>query len=283
MSWRWRCSSATGSPCGSTRGWRRHEATSSADRDGRDPGARRLRAAAVGIVAAGAHPALSGPRCRASAGHRCARQRCARPAAGPRTGDVRRARSGRAGPRGARLGIGVLLGLAPAGVRSAVSRAGDVIVIVPPVVVTLVVVLGFGATPVSIVVAVVLGAVVIVVRVLSAATAQLRRAGWVEAASGFGDPPWRIVVRDIVPGLAAIIIAETSLRFLAAIQLVAALSFLGFAAGLGKTWASAIRDNITGFPLNPWASVAPGLALVVCVSGLALVAERAGEAEGARP
>ncbi|WP_179229289.1 ABC transporter permease subunit [Parenemella sanctibonifatiensis] len=177
----------------------------------------------------------------------------------------------------------MLLGLAPAGVRSAVSRAGDVIVIVPPVVVTLVVVLGFGATPVSIVVAVVLGAVVIVVRVLSAATAQLRRAGWVEAASGFGDPPWRIVVRDIVPGLAAIIIAETSLRFLAAIQLVAALSFLGFAAGLGKTWASAIRDNITGFPLNPWASVAPGLALVVCVSGLALVAERAGEAEGARP
>lgn len=175
--------------------------------------------------------------------------------------------------------MGVLLGLGPARLRNALLRAGDVFLIIPPIVLTLVIVLGFGATPASIVIAVVLAGLIMFLRVLSSATVQVAHSGYVEAAFGFGDTPLRIAVRDMLPGLIGIVIAETSLRFLAAIQLVAALSFLGFTAGLGNSWARAIRDNITGFPLNPWATFAPGLALVISVALIALFVERAGNPE----
>lgn len=175
--------------------------------------------------------------------------------------------------------LGVLLGLGPAPLRSAILRAGDVFLIIPPIVLTLVIVLGFGATPASIVIAVVLAGLVMFLRVLSSATVQVSHSGYVEAAIGVGDSPLRIAVRDMLPELIGIVIAETSLRFLAAIQLVAALSFLGFAAGLGNSWARAIRDNITGFPLNPWATLAPGLALVISVALIAMFVERAGNPE----
>lgn len=175
--------------------------------------------------------------------------------------------------------LGVLLGLGPARMRSALLRAGDVVLIIPPIVLTLVIVLGFGATPVSIVIAVVLAGLIVFLRVISSATLQVAHSGYVEAAFGFGDTPLRIAVRDMLPQLIGIVIAETSLRFLAAIQLVAALSFLGFAAGIGNSWARTIRDNIAGFPLNPWATLAPGLALVLSVALIAFIVERAGNPE----
>lgn len=175
--------------------------------------------------------------------------------------------------------LGVLLGLGPTWLRNALLRAGDVFLIIPPIVLTLVIVLGFGATPVSIVFAVVLAGLIMFLRVLSSATVQVAHSGYVEAAFGFGDTSLRVALRDMLPQLMGIVIAETSLRFLAAIQLVAALSFLGIATGLGNSWARAIRDNITGFSLNPWATLAPGLALVTSVALIALFVERAGSPE----
>lgn len=168
--------------------------------------------------------------------------------------------------------LGILLGLAPDLLRRISLRAGDVLLIIPPIVVTLVIVLGFGASPQSLVIAVVLSGIVMFIRVLSDATRQLAHAGYVEAAIGFGDPPLRIAFRDVLPQLGGILIAETTLRFLGAIQLVAAFSFLGLATGLGDSWARAIRDNILGFPLNPWATLAPGIALVASVALVALLA-----------
>lgn len=169
----------------------------------------------------------------------------------------------------------MLLGLAPVYLRGMLLRLGDVLMIIPPIVLTLVIVLGFGAAPATIVIAVILSGLPAFLRVLSSATAQFGQSGFVEAAFGFGDTPFRVAVRDILPQLAEIVIAETTLRFLVAIQMVAALSFLGFATGLGNSWARAIRDNITGFSLNPWATLAPGISLVMVVALIALLVEHA--------
>lgn len=168
--------------------------------------------------------------------------------------------------------VGVLLGLAPRALSLPLLRAGDVLLVIPPVVMTFLIVLGLGASPGSIVVAVVLSGVVAFSRVIAASTRQLRHAGYVEAAIGLGDGPLRVAVRDVLPRLTAIVLAETNLRFLMAIQLVATLGFLGFSDGIGASWAAAIRENLLGFPLNPWAVLTPGLCLVGAVAGIALVA-----------
>lgn len=179
--------------------------------------------------------------------------------------------------------LGVLLGLGPERLRRAVLRLGDVLLIIPPLVLTLVIVLGFGASPPSIVTAVVLASLVMFLRVLSSATVQISDAGYVEAAVGLGHARLVITARDVLPHLVEIIVAETTLRFLAAIQLVAALSFLGLGSGLGNSWARALRDNILGFPLNPWATLAPGAALVLTVAGIALLVDRGSDATSWRP
>lgn len=169
--------------------------------------------------------------------------------------------------------LGVLLGLGPAWLRSAVLRAGDVLLIIPPIVLTLVIVLGFGATPAAVVCAVVLAGLVMFLRVLSTGTVQVARSGYVEVAHGLGDGRLRIAMRDMLPQLLGLVVAETTLRLLAAIQLVATLSFLGFASGLGNSWARALRDNINGFSLNPWATLAPGIALIGTVALIALAVD----------
>ena len=168
--------------------------------------------------------------------------------------------------------LGALLGLGPSGLRAVVLRAGDVLLIIPPVALALVIVLGLGAEATTMVAAVVLTGLVPFTRVTAGATAQLARCGHVEVAMGLGDGLLRIAVRDVIPILTGVIAAEAGLRLLAAIQLVAAVSFLGFAPGLGDSWARALRENITGFSLNPWACLAPGMALVLATALIALIA-----------
>lgn len=103
-----------------------------------------------------------------------------------------------------------------------------------------------------------------VARVVRAATLDVARRPFVEAAVLRGEPGWRVLTGEVLPNIAGTVLADAGLRLAAAIYLVATASFLGL--GLQPPtadWSLMISENREGILLQPWPVVAPA-ALIVC-------------------
>ena len=59
------------------------------------------------------------------------------------------------------------------------------------------------------------------------------------------------------------------MRFLNSVYLVATAAFLGFdPLGTGSDWGTMIQTGVTGISLNPWAALAPTIAIAcITISG----------------
>jgi peptide/nickel transport system permease protein len=66
----------------------------------------------------------------------------------------------------------------------------------------------------------------------------------------------------VLPNLRSTVLAQFGLRFVAAMYLVSTAAFLQLSTTLGQSnWGIMVRDNASGIVLNPWAVVAPSLAI----------------------
>ncbi|MDX3520054.1 ABC transporter permease [Streptomyces scabiei] len=144
-----------------------------------------------------------------------------------------------------------------------VERTADVLMLLPAVLGILLVTLSWpdGGRLAVIAAAVVLG-VPYAVRLTASAARPIAEAGYVEAAAAGGERLWYLVVREILPNLRATLLALFGLRFVAAVYLVATAGFLQVGPQPpAADWALMIRENSSGLLLNPWAVVAPSIAI----------------------
>jgi peptide/nickel transport system permease protein len=147
-------------------------------------------------------------------------------------------------------------------------RALDLLLALPPVLVLLTVLHTTGWGTLQLVTLAVLVGVPFTTRVVSAATAPLRRAGYVEAALALGDPVPTVLRREVLPVLLPTVLTDLGLRIVSAVYLVAAASVLGFGNPPPATdWATQLQQNLEGAELNPWATVVPAVLIAgFCVS-----------------
>lgn len=111
-------------------------------------------------------------------------------------------------------------------------------------------------------------------RYLSAAAAPILGSGFVEAARVAGEPTWRILILDVLPALRRPLAADLGLRYVALVFLTATAAFLGAATGSAEvTWPAMAQAGLTGVKLNPWATVAPCLAVTLLAAPPALLAD----------
>lgn len=146
-----------------------------------------------------------------------------------------------------------------------VERGTDLLVLLPPVLAILLVMLSW---PGSGTVGLVLLAVVIgtpyTTRVVVAAAAGIVATGYVETATASGERLGALVFREVLPNLRGTIVTLFGLRFVEAVYVVSTAAFLQLPASLGSgNWALMVRDNSPGLLLNPWAVLAPSLAIGV--------------------
>ncbi|WP_280212597.1 ATP-binding cassette domain-containing protein [Nocardia cyriacigeorgica] len=129
-------------------------------------------------------------------------------------------------------------------------------------------------------------------RVFAAAAAGVAASGYVEAAQASGETLPHLVFREVMPNLREVFATQLGLRFVAGVYLVATASFLQLPTTLGATnWAVMVRDNTSGLLLNPWAALAPSLAIAIVAVSVNLavsefgrdVAPNATTSPGARP
>jgi len=173
-------------------------------------------------------------------------------------------------------GIGLVAGLGRGVLDAALIRPLDVLLALPPFLVLAVLATGSGGGALVVVVAVAIGNVPSIARVVRAACWEIAVRGWVEVAHARGERRVSIARREVLPNITSPLAADAGVRATAVIGLVGTANFLGL--GLQPPladWALMIAENRTGLLLQPWAVLAPALCIAALAVGINLAADAA--------
>ena len=170
--------------------------------------------------------------------------------------------------------IGLLAGVSRSFVDPLLMRIMDVFLAFPPIILLLVLATGVGPSPWVLVVGVAITHVPGISRIVRTATLEVSVRGYVEAAVARGERLTFLLRREILPNIAAPILADAGIRLTGSILLVAAVNFLGL--GLqppAADWALMISENRGGLTLQAWASVVPIVLIAALTIAVNLVAD----------
>jgi ABC-type dipeptide/oligopeptide/nickel transport system permease subunit len=177
--------------------------------------------------------------------------------------------------------IGMAAGYVGSWVDAGLMRVLDVILSVPALLLVLLLVTGLGTT----IAVLVLGAVAVqipsVARLVRAATQEVSTRAYVEAAVARGERAIAIMLRDVLPNIASIVLADFGIRFGYSVIIIASMNFLGL--GLdppAADWGLMISENRQVLATNPLAVVAPAALLALLTLAVNLVADAYGLSRG---
>lgn len=171
--------------------------------------------------------------------------------------------------------IGVALGAA-AGVTAAyvrwsdgfIMRTVDIILAFPQLVFALLLVSVAGPKLYLIVLAVGFTHAPAVARVIRSAALDVTERDFVKAVEVNGVSSTRIMWGEILPNLVTPLMVEIGLRLTYSIGIIAGLGFLGFGQPPpAPNWGLMISENLIGIQSNPWAVIAPAVAIALLTIG----------------
>lgn len=162
--------------------------------------------------------------------------------------------------------IGLLSGFAGGWVDEILMRIVDVMLSIPPILMSLALItaLGFGIIKVAIAVGV--ASVASFARVMRAETMRVRRSVYVEAARAVGTRWWVSLGRHVLPNAAGPVSVLAVLEFGLAILAVSSLSFLGYGAPPpAPEWGSLAAEGRNYLATSWWMCTLPGVAIAATV------------------
>ncbi|MGH2405947.1 MAG: ABC transporter permease [bacterium] len=179
---------------------------------------------------------------------------------------------------GIALLIGGTLGLISAYylglVDSLVMRLVDIMFAFPSVILIIAIsgVLGPSMTTAMIAIGIVYSP--IFARIVRGPTLVIMQQQYVEGARALGAGWLRIMLRYVLPNIAAPVIVQTTLSFSTAILSEATLSFLGLGTQPpDPSWGTMLGSGRRFMELAPWVAVYPGVAIALAVLGLNLLGD----------
>jgi peptide/nickel transport system permease protein len=179
---------------------------------------------------------------------------------------------------GISLAVGVPIGLIAGyvgGIADGVlMRITDALLACPFLILAIALAAFLGPNLVNAMVAIGISAMPAFIRLTRAQTMATKVEDYVDAAKAVGNPHWRIVLRHILPNIAAVIVVQATLAIAAAIIAEASLSFLG----LGQqppdpSWGSMLNTAKNFLEQAPWMAWWPGLAIFVVVLSFNLLGD----------
>lgn len=173
---------------------------------------------------------------------------------------------------------GVLLGLLAAGTGSFwsnwLSRATDIAVALPGILVALVLTTMIGPGNRAAIIAIILWFIPIVVRVVIGPAKQILARDFIEAAFAYGRSRWYVLLRHVLPNIAPLVIVQASVMFAAAILIEAALSYLGVGAQRPTpSWGRLLNEAQPLIDIAPTLMLFPGVTIMLVVLGFNLLGD----------
>jgi peptide/nickel transport system permease protein len=159
-------------------------------------------------------------------------------------------------------GLGMLGGYLRGWPDALITRTFDLLLTLPPLLLVLVVIAGLGTSRLVLIVTVALVFLPRMGRVVRGATQAVVTNDYVAAAQARGERTSAIVVREVLPNIAAPAIADFALRITYAIIFVATLNFLGLGAQPPKPdWGLMVSESRSFIAVAPWATLAPAVGI----------------------
>ncbi|GAB3895427.1 ABC transporter permease [Kibdelosporangium lantanae] len=169
---------------------------------------------------------------------------------------------------------GLVAGYARGWVDELIMRLTDVVLAFPQIVLALVLLTVVGPQQWLIVLIVGLSHAPRVARLTRGMTTTLATSEFVQSAEALGEPRGRIMFGELLPNMSGPLLAELGLRLTYSIGLVASIGFLGFVADpRAADWGMMINENRLALLVQPWAILAPVVAIAVLTVGTNLVAD----------
>ncbi len=174
------------------------------------------------------------------------------------------------------MALGLLAGYRGGAIDALLMRLADIQLSFPSILVAMILLALFGQGLDKIVLALVASQWAYYARTTRAAAMVQRGQDYIDAARLLGLATPRIVLRHLLPNCLPPLIVVASLQIAAAIALEATLSFLGLGLpatepSLGLLIANGFQQLYSG---RYWISVFPGIALLLCILAINLVADR---------
>jgi peptide/nickel transport system permease protein len=173
--------------------------------------------------------------------------------------------------------LGALLGLAAGYHRGwvdlVVSRAGDIILTFPVIILYMIVLATFGSSARNIIAVLTVTKAPIIARIVRGLTLELREREYVAAAKMRGESALYIMITEILPNARGPLVVDMCLRMGYTIVLIGVLGFLGI--GLpppDPDWGGMVKDTYGMMSVWPHMSLFPCAAISSLVIGFNLLA-----------
>jgi len=171
--------------------------------------------------------------------------------------------------------LGIFLGYCGGRIDAIGSRAIDVMLGFPSVVLAILVVVVLGVGLVNVVIAVGIAQIPRFARVARGAVLGVKEQLFIDSARAIGASHWRIMSRHLLPNVVPTLIVLGTLNLGEAILATATLSFLGLGAQPPTPeWGAMLNGGREYMRYAPWMMIFPGLALFLAVMSVNLIGDR---------
>jgi peptide/nickel transport system permease protein len=170
--------------------------------------------------------------------------------------------------------LGVTAALAGGWVDNLMGRLADIQLSIPAILLALVVLALAGSSLPLLIVVLALSSWVLVFRVVRAQARTIAAQPYVEAARLAGANTRAVIRRHVLPGTLPLAIVAAALNFSTVLILEASLGFLGLGVQPPNAdWGEMIATGQSHLAIAWWASLSPGIALVLVLIGVQLCAD----------
>ena len=174
--------------------------------------------------------------------------------------------------------VGIMMGLAAGYYRGWVddvlSRIADIILSFPVLVLYVIIIATFGASPLNIVVAIIFASSPGIMRIVRGLVLDLRNRDYVAAAQTRGEPSWRIMLIEILPNARGPLIVDACLRLGYVIITIGVLGFLGLGMPPpDPDWGGMVNETRQIAVAFPHMTLFPCLAISSLILGFNLLAD----------
>lgn len=174
--------------------------------------------------------------------------------------------------------VGILMGLAAGYYRGWVddvlSRIADIILSFPVLVLYVIIIATFGASPANIVVAIIFASSPGIMRIVRGLVLDLRNRDYVAAAQTRGEGSWRIMLVEILPNARGPLIVDACLRLGYVIITIGVLGFLGLGMPPpDPDWGGMVNETRQMALAFPHMTLFPCIAISSLILGFNLLAD----------
>ena len=170
--------------------------------------------------------------------------------------------------------LGLISGYVGGRLDAVIMRGVDILLSFPTLLIYILIITSIGSSVIIVVIAISLGSIPPITRIVRSLTLDERTKDYVNAARLRGERRRYILLREILPNVSGPIIVDSCIRVGYAIMAIGSLGFLGLGIPPPTPdWGGMINEGRKWIFSMPWTVVAPAAALSSVVIGLNLLAD----------